>query len=212
MHPDKPLHMYQRHLPHWRQAGATYFVTFRLADSLPQNKIDELKAHRTEWERRNLPPRSKDQWEDLWRETFARVDRWLDAGAGSCLLRETPVRTIVVDSLHYFDNGRYELGSHVVMPNHVHLVIRPFEQDERALERITHSWKGHTSQEINKLLALRGPIWQEESFDRIVRDEEHLWRTIQYIGRNPRKAGIARESYALWIRPSWEELGWRFVG
>ena len=44
--------MYQRHLPHWRQDGATYFVTFRLADSLPQSKLDELKALKAEWEKR----------------------------------------------------------------------------------------------------------------------------------------------------------------
>jgi hypothetical protein len=44
LHPDQPITVYQRHLPHWRQDGATYFVTFRLADSLPQSKLDELAA------------------------------------------------------------------------------------------------------------------------------------------------------------------------
>ena len=42
LHPHKPLTMYHRNLPHWRQDGATYFVTYRLADSLPQCKVDEL--------------------------------------------------------------------------------------------------------------------------------------------------------------------------
>jgi REP element-mobilizing transposase RayT len=212
LHPHESLEMYQRHLPHWRQAGATYFVTFRLADSIPQNKLEELKTYRTEWERRNPPPRSEKQWEELWRETFLRVDRWLDQGAGGCRLREAPVRKIVTDSLHYFDDERYELGSYVVMPNHVHLVVRAFDRDKEALERITHSWKRHTSREINMLLDLNGALWQDESFDRIVRDEEHLWRTLQYIGRNPGKVGITGESCSVWIRPSWEKLGWKFEG
>ncbi len=98
------------------------------------------------------------------------------------------------------------------MPNHVHVVVRPFERDEKALEQITHSWKRYAAQEINKLIGVCGALWQEESFDRIVRDEEHLWRTIQYIGRNPKKGGIAREDFEIWIRPSWEELGWKLEG
>src|SRR6516165_10187995 len=53
LHPDKPVTVYQRHLPHWRQEGATYFVTFRLADSLPQYKLDELAALKEESERRH---------------------------------------------------------------------------------------------------------------------------------------------------------------
>jgi hypothetical protein len=58
LHPDKPVTTYVRHLPHWRQGGATYFVTFRLGDSLPQSKLDELDQMRREWEQQHPPPRS----------------------------------------------------------------------------------------------------------------------------------------------------------
>ena len=211
LHPDKPVTMYQRHLPHWRQAGATYFVTFRLADSLPRDKLDELISFRADWDRRHPPPRSEQQLHELWRETFLRIDRWLDEGAGSCRLRDPRASKTVTDSLHYFDGQRYELGCYVVMPNHVHLVVRPFEEDDEALGRIMHSWKRHTSFEINKLFGLEGALWQDESYDRIVRDEEHLWRTIQYIGRNPKKAGLTNANGTTWIRPSWIELGWKFI-
>ena len=84
LHPDKPVTVYVRHLPHWRQEGATYFVTFRLHDSLPQSKLQEL--------------------------------------------------------------------------------------------------------------------------DRV----RHLWRVIQYIGQNPAKAGLGSDACGRWIRPEWEQLGWRF--
>jgi hypothetical protein len=55
-----------------------------------------------------------------------------------------------------------------------------------------------------------GELWQEESFDRIIRDEEHLYRCIQYIGNNARTANILRARWRRWLRPEWEALGWRF--
>ncbi len=85
---DLPLTMYFRHLPHWRQAGATYFVTFRLEDALPQSKLRELAAWREEWERRTPSPRSDAARECLAREVMKRVEAWLDQGMGSCLLRD----------------------------------------------------------------------------------------------------------------------------
>jgi hypothetical protein len=65
LHPDKPLTGYYRFLPHWRQDGATYFVTFRQNDSLPKAKLDELKLLKEEWERRHPPPRSREAWEQF---------------------------------------------------------------------------------------------------------------------------------------------------
>jgi len=59
-------------------------------------------------------------------------------------------------------------------------------------------------------LGKAGELWQDESYDRIVRDEEHLWNSIQYIGRNPEIAGLPRESCQLWINPEWKQLGWTF--
>jgi len=72
------------------------------------------------------------------------------------------------------------------------------------------SWKSYTARRINKLFGLEGQLWQDESFDRIIRDEEHLWKCIQYIDRNPQMAQLGEGQYRLWIRPAWVELGWRF--
>jgi REP element-mobilizing transposase RayT len=208
---DRPLTKLSRHLPHWRQPGATYFVTLRLNDSLPKNKLREIEAFRTQWERQNPPPRSSELMDELWRELFRRIDRWLDQGYGSCRLRDPAAGQMVVDALHHFDGERYELGCYTVMSNHVHLVVRPLDEDDQALERVTHSWKRFTARQINGLFGLKRALWQDESYDRIVRDEEHLWRTIQYIGRNPLTAGFTRVVCPTWIRPDWERLGWRFL-
>src|SRR5579863_3252461 len=88
LRPDKPLTVYQRHLPHWRQDGATYFVTFRLADSLPRSKLDQLECFKVEWERRHPPPRSNVALEELARKVQGWVERWLDQGMGSCVLKQ----------------------------------------------------------------------------------------------------------------------------
>jgi len=202
--------MYQRHLPHWRQDGATYFVTFRLHDSLPQDRLRELDGLRSEWERRNPPPRSDDVLEELARDIFLRVNRWLDQGMGSCVLKDATHSAFATEAMHKFDDSRYELDCYVVMPNHVHAVVRPLISKSRPLEELVGSWKKYSSRWINDRLGRSGDLWQEESYDRIIRDEEHLYRTIQYIGRNPGKAGMARGTCPLWIRPEWEELSWTF--
>jgi putative transposase len=208
---DLPITMYFRHLPHWRQDGATYFVTFRLHDSLPQTKLRELEEFRAEWERRHAHPRSDVACQELSRETMRRVEAWLDLGMGSCALRNSSHAAIVADSLHHFDGDRYELGCYVVMPNHAHVLVRPLASGQTALESILQSWKQFTAKRINRRLGESGALWQEESFDRIVRDEEHLYRCIQYIGANPARAGIRLSATPCWLRPQWHALGWGFA-
>jgi REP element-mobilizing transposase RayT len=210
--PDKPLKVYQRHLPHWRQDGATYFVTYRLADSLPQNKLDELAAVKAEGERQHPAPRSNAVLDKLTREVQERVERWLDQGMGSCPLKQPFLAAFLTSAMHHFDNDRYELDCYVVMPNHAHVILRPLMPEAHPLEEIMGSWKKFSSKRINRELQRTGDLWQEESYDRIIRDEEHLWRAIQYHDSNPDKAGLPRESCPLWIRPQWVELGWRFEG
>jgi putative transposase len=213
---DLPLTVYERHLPHWRRDGATYFVTFRLEDSLPQSKLRELKSFKAEWERRHscscrmgFSP-SRNNREELAHEVMRRVEAWLDEGMGSCVLRSNDVSAIMIDTMHRGDGVAHELGCYVVMPNHVHAIVRPLMPGTLPLESVLMRWKGGASVEINRKLQRSGPLWQQESFDRIIRDEEHLWRAIQYIGRNPRNAGLSPADAHLWIRPSWIELGWRF--
>ena len=207
---DLALTVYQLGLPHWRQEGATYFVTFRLHDSLPQTKLVELRAIKADWERRHPPPRSVEVLEDLTRETMRRVEMWLDQGMGCCCLRSPSASRVVEETLHATDGTACELDCYVIMPNHVHAVVRPLHSTVTSLEKVLQSWKGATARTINAHLGRSGTLWQRESFDRIIRDEEHLWRTIQYIGENPRKANLDESAYRLWIRPERNSLGWGF--
>jgi REP element-mobilizing transposase RayT len=150
--------------------------------------------------------------EELAREIQPRVEHWLDQGMGSCPLKEANLAALLTSAMHHFDGDRYELGCYVVTPNHAHVIVRPLIPEAQSLEVIVGSWKKYSSRRINHALQQTGDLWQDESYDRILRDEEHLWRTIQYIATNPDRAGLPRESCPLWIRPQWVELGWRFEG
>jgi REP element-mobilizing transposase RayT len=204
-----PLRVYYRHLPHWRQDGATYFVTFRLDDALPQAKIRELQEMREKWEVENPEPRSKEVWEAFARDVTVKSERWMDEGYGACFFKSSRLAKLLSDALLHFNRQRYFIPCFVIMPNHCHLVIRPFEGHD--LERILQVCKGYVAREINRAIGARRTVWQQESFDRIIRDEEHLYRVIQYIGMNPSRAGIAKENWFRWIDPVWQAAGWQFA-
>ena len=206
--PNKRLRIYTRHLPHWRQDGATYFVTFRLADSLPEAKLIEIKNLRAWWEHQHPEPRSEKDWEDYAREVTRRTEAWLDQGHGACYFRESRWANDLRDRLHHFQNERYHLAGWVIMPNHCHLVIRPF--DSHDLEDLVGGMKSVTARHITAELQRPGNLWEQEAYDRIIRDTEHLHRVIQYIGRNPAQAGLPQSAWFRWIDPTWQEAGWHF--
>jgi REP element-mobilizing transposase RayT len=112
---------------------------------------------------------------------------------GKCWLRRSEVSAVVEEALRFFDGQRYVLGHYVIMPNHVHVVVRPVEG--HLLKDILHSWKSFTSHKLNELLGRQGKLWQEESFDCIVRTGAQLDKIAFYIQENPAKAGLKREEF-----------------
>jgi Rad3-related DNA helicase/REP element-mobilizing transposase RayT len=177
-----------RHLPHWRQGGATYFVSFRLADSIPQDKLQQWQMELRDWLRKNPEPRTPDQCRE-YAELFAeRFHGWLDDGLGGCCLREPKISAAVEEALKFFDGERYWLGAFVIMPNHVHVLVRPL--NGYTLSQILHSWKSFTAKRVNAMLEREGKVWQDESFDSIVRDETALGKFSNYIQDNPAKAKL----------------------
>lgn len=185
---DRPVGKHSRHLPHWSQEGATYFVTFRLADSLPQEKLRAWKIERDRWQEKNPPPHTATQRQEYAERFSDRIEEWLDQGAGRCELAQLEVGAIVEEALRHFDGDRYVLGRYVIMPNHVHCTVRPL--GGHTLAEVTHSWKRFTAREINKLRGRTGAFWQDESFDMIVRNEHHLERLEAYIVNNPAAARL----------------------
>jgi REP element-mobilizing transposase RayT len=201
-HPDANRQCRRRDLPHWQQTGTTYFVTFRLADSLPAGRQRALAQERQDW----LIARGLNSVSDLEREPdalrreYARTfnAKWhalLDAGYGACLLRDPALRAAAVQALCHFHGNRLHLDRTVVMPNHVHSLITPFAGFD--LSDLLHSIKRFSARQINNLRNQRGALWLEESFDHIVRSEKQLVHYREYIEQNPAKARLPSGAYWL---------------
>jgi len=170
------------YLPHFDSPAIVQHVTFHLADSLPKSALQRLEA-----ELKTLPLDKQDA------ERRKRIEDWIDAGHGSCILGEPHIARMVQSSLLIFDGRRYRLLAWVVMPNHVHVLFEPI--DAWTVAKIVASWKKFTAREICDQLRGHGedvisPVWYREYWDRYIRDETHLRKAIEYIHLNPVKAHL----------------------
>jgi REP element-mobilizing transposase RayT len=181
------------HLPHWEQGSVWYFVTFRLADAIPVEVVEAIQRQRETWKRvhylQNLPPATLIEYHQLFSE---RYEQLLHAGAGSCVLRDPANAEIVRGALSFFVSQRYELDEHVIMPNHVHVLVKPLPGHR--LVDILHSWKSFTANRLNRRLGRAGQLWQHESYDHIVRNETAMHAIRLYIRDNPKVANVAGAS------------------
>ncbi len=134
---------------------------------------------------------------DFHRRFTSEFESYLDRGFGACLLRQPDLAAIVADSLHNFDEERYQLGDFIVMPNHVHLLC--CLTGDTDIEEQCKSWKRFTARMINKASASAGRFWQEESFDHLVRSPDQFEYLRRYIAENPGKARL-REGEFLYYR------------
>jgi putative transposase len=183
-------------LPHWQQQGAVYFVTFRLADSIPSRLRDQWQNEREEWLKVHPEPWTVETDREYHQRFSGAIERWLDAGHGACLLRRRDCAQVVADTLRHFEGERVVMISLVIMPNHVHSLF--VQNPEWPLEKLTQSWKRFAARQINKLLERTGNFWQRDYFDRLVRDEKHFANCVRYIRRNPEKAKLSPNEFILW--------------
>jgi REP element-mobilizing transposase RayT len=182
-------------LPHADFAGMTQAITFRLADALPMAVLSQWEQS-AEYLAEPIPAR---------RRAFlqARVQQWLDGGAGSCVLGRDGVWQKLAEELQRHDEIRYRLDAFVIMPNHVHVLIG---MKGMSLGPILKTWKGASARTINQMLGRDGQLWAREYFDRFIRDERHFLNALAYLVRNPVVAGLVaqpRQWPGLWVR---EEL------
>ena len=112
----------------------------------------------------------------------------MDTGHGACYLKDPRIAALVRDAVLHFDGQRYDVVAWCVMPNHVHVVVRPREGS--TLTKILHSWKSFTSTKANVILGRHGPFWQPESFDHLLRDARDFERSVEYVLRNPQSARL----------------------
>ncbi|HEX7576767.1 MAG TPA: transposase [Verrucomicrobiae bacterium] len=179
-------------LPHLKKEGASYFVTFRLAGTLPKEVLLRFKAEREAIVAQAEAARRPLTWheqEELFRWYSMRVDNYLDAGHDDCWLERPEVAGLVAGAIQFHANKRFDLHAGVVMPNHVHAVLHP--RPDWTLSEILKSWKGYSAREANRVLKRTGiTFWQVESFDHVVRNDDDLHRCCHYTTMNPVNAGL----------------------
>ena len=167
-----------------------YFVTFRLAGSLPEFVLEELRA---KMRAENLKNKIRDA--RVKKFPAKEIEKILDSGHGPKHLARAEIADLVERAIRAFDGVRYKLFAWCLMPNHVHVVFQPL--GEWDLARIMHSWKSFTAREVQRKFGIRGSFWRKEYYDHLIRDGEQLSRAIRYVVDNPIKAGLD---------------GWRWVG
>ena len=211
---EKAKEVSRRRLPHWRQPEATYFVTFRLKDSIPQTALHKWQMRRESflWSKGitelddfsvavgQLTKEDRREFEQSFGRDYQGI---LDVGHGSCVLRDAENAAIVASALEHFDGERYRLGRYVVMPNHVHLLIQPFERWE--LSKIIQTGKSFSARRINQRIGKSGSLWQAEPFDHIVRGLTEMKYFERYIEENPVKATLRTGEFCL--GGNWVESG-----
>ncbi|NOX16682.1 MAG: hypothetical protein GXO87_00155 [Chlorobi bacterium] len=185
------IHFHRRNLPHIYKPFSSYFITFRLKGSLPLQKLYELKQ---KYDR--LEPKTKEEKYENLRNFFVEYDELLHKNKNLIFLKEKQIAEIVKSCIHYYDGKKYNLFCFTIMPNHVHQIFH-LPNDKDCISDIMKGIKGYSAYQINKVFNKKGGVWQEESYDHIVRDEDELFALIEYTLMNPVKAGLV-ENWKDW--------------
>ena len=119
------------------------------------------------------------------------------------------VRGIVLGHCLHDHGTKLVMHGAVVMPDHVHLLFTPL-QDELGntfgLAEILHAIKGASAHGVNRAFGTRGHVWQDESFDHLLRSDESAVSKVDYICENPvRKGLVARPGDYPWLWREWVE-------
>ena len=179
--------------PHWELQAVVFHACFRLADSVPMEMQREWMEERKQLqelckkEQRTLTEYEIQRLQFLYSE---KIERFLDAGYGSCVLQKPKVAEIVRGSLEYYNKTKYLLHAWCIMPNHVHAIFQALA--EHSHSEIIQGWKSFTAHAINKCLGIRGQLWQSDSYNRIIRSSREYYNQILYVWNNPIKAGHAK--------------------
>ncbi len=151
--------------------------------------------------RRRLPHYQPDA--KIFFITFCTYQRWT--------LPER-ARRIVLDACLRGDSILFDLLAVVVMPDHTHLALVPRCQSDRtvSIAEIMQAIKGTSAHKINRKFGRRGPVWQQESFDRALPQEQQVDQKIDYMLGNPVRAGLVRNPMDypwLWRKTEgWQEI------
>ena len=202
---------YRHALPHFQQPGQDYFVTWCLKDAVPAKALadytDKLQHLHTQIQQYkvknvdNLILNSLKLEFNLTRKKYLKAfDDLLDLqDKCSAKLSKDSNRTILMNTLIFWEGKKIENYAFSIMPNHVHWVFKVLYKDDKGnavyLQDILQSVKRYTATLINKIEGTSGSLWQKESYDTTIRDDINLYNAIEYTINNPVKAGLVNNWY-----------------
>lgn len=176
------------------------FITFRLADSLPQVVLDQLRA---DFQTAEAEADDEERYARQ-RRCFGRFNQCLDgAASGPVWLRQPAIARLVQQAMHFYDGKQYALVCYCMMANHVHLVAG-LSEGAPPLAQTLQALKGYTANRANKLLGRRGQFWQRESYDHVIRSPAGLARVVAYVLNNPVQVGLV-EDWQQWPCTYWAQ-------
>ncbi len=174
------------YLLHVDGPNAIQFITIRLADSLPDEVVRRIRALRSTRDRRRS------------------IEASLDQSFGSCVLSDPRCASIVAEALRHRDGREFEVLAWVVMPNHVHLLVRLLGKGPLAgIMRRLKSW---TARDVNRASGRSGALWQRDYFDRQATNEDEIESMSRYIELNPVNAGLCRKPHDWRSSSAWYRM------
>ncbi len=193
---EQTMSRWRGRLPHWEVAERWHFITIRCQGSLPpEARVKIREIHRALSQITATDP----EFAQLQRQYFLSTEKYLDQNFGFAPFVQTTANRSCLEDLERLEGDGWLVGEAVIMPNHLHCVIYPGEKHlplREALSRL----KGRSARRLNVLLKRQGRFWQQDWFDRWMRNEAELDKTINYIRQNPVKAKLVDD---------WRDYPWR---
>ena len=190
---------YRRNLPHIQPEDAVLFVTYRLFFELPVGYHKKIRTMKLKFSKmiKLLDKRKKESEKyEFEKKLFDFKDNFIGKFKNSPFwLKNKNIAKIVKDSLFWGAEKRYDLFAFCIMPNHVHIVIRPLSKNKEPfpLQQIMYDHKHFTAIEANKILKRKGHFWQDEHYDHYIRNEKEFFNILNYLYMNPVKANLVEE-------------------
>jgi REP element-mobilizing transposase RayT len=187
------------YLPHLEDRGLTYFLTLRLAGTLPQAVLSQIRKDLEDLRqaRRDKKLNAAEEQRLKYIET-KRIQDYLDSGAGECWLANSKVAEVIQEAVRHHDGHRYVTHVCCIMPNHLHWILTPqktkgmLKLDSRIIP-IMQGFKSFTAHAANKVLRRNGPFWSREYYDHAVKSSEEFYRLVRYTIQNPVKAKLCAD-------------------
>ncbi len=181
--PHQPISFYRKKLPHMEQMGKVEFVTFRLSDSMPHQLMVQYKYMKEDFIRKHPFPWDQETLSQYSQLIEDPLEKYIDAGYGSCVLKDPNVRKYLVDAIDHYDGDKYCQWGYVIMPNHVHMLVTPTPGCD--LVPTIKSVMSFAARAINRHIGRSGRLWQGEPFDTLIRSAKQYNFTMEYIRKNP---------------------------